>query len=177
MAFKRSAVRFRLAPPIFQSNDFFFGHTTFLRPARPSLLDIRTWFGAGFPGRSGEIILARGGQIRMPSDTELLIHLYDRFNAHDMEAVLATMHSDVVWANGLEGGYVYGREGVRDYWSRQWATIDAYAEPAAFSVGADGTVDVEVHLTAHVKGDLLFDKMGTHIFRIEDGLIRRFDIR
>jgi hypothetical protein len=47
----------------------------------------------------------------MPSDTELLIHLYDRFNAHDMEAVLATMHSDVVWANGLEGGYVYGREG------------------------------------------------------------------
>ena len=40
----------------------------------------------------------------MPSDRELLVHLYDRFNARDMEAVLATMHQDVVWANGLEGG-------------------------------------------------------------------------
>jgi hypothetical protein len=28
----------------------------------------------------------------MPSDTELLEHLYDRFNARDLEAVLATMH-------------------------------------------------------------------------------------
>jgi ketosteroid isomerase-like protein len=45
----------------------------------------------------------------MPTDTELLKHLYDRFNARDMEAVLATMHRDVVWANGWEGGYVHVR--------------------------------------------------------------------
>jgi hypothetical protein len=51
----------------------------------------------------------------MPSDTELLERMYDRFNARDMEAVLTTMHGDVVWANGLEGGHVYGRDGVRDY--------------------------------------------------------------
>jgi ketosteroid isomerase-like protein len=40
----------------------------------------------------------------MPSDRELLERLYDRFNARDMEAALATMHPDVTWANGLEGG-------------------------------------------------------------------------
>ena len=74
----------------------------------------------------------------MPSDTELLEHLYDRFNARDMEAVLATMHQDVVWANGLEGGHVYGRDGVRDYWARQWAMIDSHAEPVGFSISADG---------------------------------------
>jgi ketosteroid isomerase-like protein len=114
----------------------------------------------------------------MPSDTEFLEHLYDRFNARDMEAALATMHRDVVWANGMEGGHVYGHEGVREYWSRQWATIDSRAEPARFSIGADGTTDVEVHLTARdLKGNLLLDKMGVHVFRIEDGLIRRFDIR
>ena len=114
----------------------------------------------------------------MPSDTELLVHLYDRFNARDMEAVLATMHPDVVWANGLEGGHVYGQAGVRDYWTRQWAMIDPRAEPVGFSIGAEGTTDVEVHLTARdLKGNLLFDKMGRHIFRIENGLIRRFDIR
>jgi ketosteroid isomerase-like protein len=114
----------------------------------------------------------------MPSDTELLTHLYDRFNARDIEAALATMHRDVVWANGMEGGHVYGHDGVRDYWARQWATIDSRAEPTGFSIGGDGTTDVEVHLTGRdLQGNLLFDKTGRHSFRIEDGLIRRFDIR
>ncbi len=114
----------------------------------------------------------------MPSDTELLGRLYDRFNARDMEAVLATMHRDVVWANGMEGGHVRGHDGVRDYWTRQWATIDSRVEPIGFSIGADGTTDVEVHLTARdLDGKMVFDKMGGHIFQIENGLIRRFDIR
>ena len=65
----------------------------------------------------------------MPSGRELLIHLYDRFNARDMEALLATMHQDVVWANGLEGGHVYGHAGVRDYRPRQWAMMDSHVEP------------------------------------------------
>jgi len=114
----------------------------------------------------------------MPGDRDLLERLYDRFNARDMEAVLAVMQPDVVWANGLEGGYVYGHDGVREYWTRQWATIDSRAEPTGFSVGADGTTDVEVHLTARDReGNVVFDKIGHHIFLIEDGLIRRFDIR
>ncbi len=46
----------------------------------------------------------------MQSDTELLERLYDRFNARDMEAVLAAMHKDVMWANGMDGGHVYVHE-------------------------------------------------------------------
>lgn len=84
----------------------------------------------------------------MPSDTRLLKHLYARFNARDLDAALATMHRDVVWANGLEGGHVLGHDGVRKYWTRQWATIDSHAKPLRFSVGADGTIEVEVHLTS-----------------------------
>jgi ketosteroid isomerase-like protein len=114
----------------------------------------------------------------MASNTELLKQLYNRFNARDMEAALAVMHRDVVWANGLEGGHVHGHDGVRDYWTRQWAMIVTHAEPTSFSIGADGTSEVEVHLTARdLKGNLLVDKTGGHIFRIENGLIRRFDIR
>ena len=113
----------------------------------------------------------------MPSDTEILEHLYDRFNARDMEAALATMHRDVIWANGLEGGHVYGHDGVRNYWTRQWATMDSRAEPTSFSIAEGGTVSVEVHLTARdLQDNLLFDQMSRHIFRIENGLIRRFDI-
>jgi len=114
----------------------------------------------------------------MPSDTELLEHLYDRFNARDMEAVLATMHLDVIWANGMEGGHVHGHDGVRNYWTRQWAIIDPHVEPANFSAGADGATNVEVHQTVRdLKGNVMSDKMVGHIFRVEDGLIRRFDIR
>jgi hypothetical protein len=73
----------------------------------------------------------------MPSDTELLERLYDSFNARDIGAALATMHPDVVWANGLEGGHVHGHDGVRDYWTRQWAMMDSHAEPSGFSIGVD----------------------------------------
>jgi ketosteroid isomerase-like protein len=50
--------------------------------------------------------LVRLKERAMPTDTEILYSLYDRFNGRDMEAVLAIMHDDVVWANGLEGGHV-----------------------------------------------------------------------
>ena len=114
----------------------------------------------------------------MPSDTELLERLYDSFNARDIGAALATMHPDVIWANGLEGGHVHGRDGVRDYWTRQWAMMDSRAEPSGFSIGEDGTAYVGVHLTARdLHGNALFDAKASHVFQIEDGLIRRFDIR
>jgi hypothetical protein len=46
-----------------------------------------------------------------------------------------------------------------------------------FSAGPDGAIVVDVHQTVHdLKGNLLADKMVGHIFRIEDGIIRRFDI-
>jgi nuclear transport factor 2 (NTF2) superfamily protein len=35
--------------------------------------------------------------------------------------VLDALTDDVTWANGMEGGYVRGREGVREYRTRQWA--------------------------------------------------------
>jgi ketosteroid isomerase-like protein len=115
----------------------------------------------------------------MPGDTELLKELYDRFNARDMEAVLATLHGDVMWANGMEGGHVRGRDGVRNYWTRQWAAIDPHVEPVGFSASADGTIlVVEVHQTVRdLSGNLLSDKMVGHVFRIDAGLIKRFDIR
>ena len=109
---------------------------------------------------------------------ELLKRVYDRFNARDMESVLAAMHADVIWANGMEGGYVHGREGVREYWTKQWATIDPHVEPVGFSNGAMGEVVVEVHqVVRDLNGNVLADRMVGHVFRIENGLIQRFDIR
>jgi nuclear transport factor 2 (NTF2) superfamily protein len=114
----------------------------------------------------------------MSDEVEFLKRVYDRFNARDMDTVLAAIDEDVVWANGMEGGHVYGRDGVRDYWTRQWAMIAPRVEPAEFSTGPEGEVIVEVHQVVHdLAGNLLADKMVGHIFRIENGLVKRFDIR
>jgi hypothetical protein len=117
-------------------------------------------------------------EVLMSHEVELLKLLYDRFNARDMETVLAAMHEDVVWANGMEGGYVRGREGVRIYWTRQWAMIDPHVEPVEFSTGSSGEVFVEVHqIVRELQGNVIVDQMVGHIFQIENGLVKRFDIR
>ena len=114
----------------------------------------------------------------MSIDVSLLDHVYQRFNARDIEAVLAALHSDVTWANGMEGGHLHGREAVRSYWTRQWATIDPHVQPTRFSTGAEGEIVVEVHQTVRdLQGAVLVDQMVGHIFRIENGVITRFDIR
>jgi hypothetical protein len=114
----------------------------------------------------------------MPGTDEFLTGIYEKFNARDMETVLAAMTEDVVWANGTEGGHVHGRDGVRSYWTRQWAMVDPRVDPVGFSTGPDGEVIVEVHQVVHdLEGKLLADLMVGHIFRLEDGRIKRFDIR
>ena len=114
----------------------------------------------------------------MSNDVEFLKLVYDRFNARGMETVLAAMRDDVIWANGMEGGHVRGGDGVRSYWTRQWAMIDPHVAPVAFSTGSDGEVVVEVHqIVRNLQGDVLVDQMVGHIFRIEGGLVKRFDIR
>ena len=46
---------------------------------------------------------------------ELLLRGYTAFNARDIDTILSWMHPDVEWANGMEGGYVHGHDGVRAY--------------------------------------------------------------
>jgi hypothetical protein len=114
----------------------------------------------------------------MPDEVELLKLLYDRFNARDMETVLASLHEDVIWANGMEGGHVHGRDGVRSYWTRQWAKVDPRVEPVGFSSDSNGEVIVEVHqIVRDLQGNVIVDQMVGHIFQIENGLVKRFDIR
>lgn len=114
----------------------------------------------------------------MSDGVKLLKRLYGLFNARDIEAVLACMHEDVIWANGMEGGHVYGRDGVRDYWTRQWAMIDPHVEPLGFADGREGELIAEVHAVVRdLNGNPLSDRMVGHVFRIEKGLVKRFDIR
>jgi len=111
-----------------------------------------------------------------PADYEFLREIYRGFNARDVEQVLAAMHPDVEWANGMEGGYVHGRNAVRDYWTRQWQLIDPRVDPQRFEGDARQVV-VEVHqVVRDLSGSIQSEQMVRHQFLFEEGLIKTFRI-
>jgi len=120
----------------------------------------------------------------MSANREILQHLYDRFNARDIDGVLAFVTGDVLWANGMDGGHVRGHAALRDYWTRQWAMVSPHVEPVGFRDAADGAVVADVIQTVR---DLegrpleglahgLRDKTVGHVFHFADGKVARFDI-
>jgi len=119
------------------------------------------------------------------NDVEMIRGIYRSFNARDIDDVLAALSDDVVWANGMDGGHVHGREAVHDYWTRQWAVISPHVEPVAFETTEDGAIAVEVIQSIFdldgqpLEGqtDGLKGKIVTHIFRLEGDKIIRFDIQ
>ena len=112
------------------------------------------------------------------SARDLLTSAYAAFNARDIDRALAAMHPDVEWPDGMEGGYVHGHAGVREYWTRQWRLIDPHVEPRAFAAEATGHVVVDVHQVVRDRsGNVLGDQMVQHVYTIADGLIARMSIR
>lgn len=110
--------------------------------------------------------------------SQLLSTAYAAFNSRGIDAALATMHADVDWPNGMEGGYVRGHDEIRAYWTRQWGMIDPHVTPVGFTTEADGRVAVKVHqVVRDLAGALLMDVLLDHVYRIEDGLIRDMEIR
>jgi ketosteroid isomerase-like protein len=112
------------------------------------------------------------------SQVELLASAYAAFNARDIAAVLAMMHPDVDWPNGMEGGRVHGHTGVRDYWERQWASVDPRVEPIRFEAGEADRIVVDVHqVVCDLAGSVLSDQVVQHVYTIQDNLIHRMDIK
>jgi hypothetical protein len=113
----------------------------------------------------------------LTAERELLTGAYTDFNARNLNAVLARMQPDVLWPNGMEGGFVHGLEGVRDYWTRQWAILDPHVEPRAIVPDAAGRLVVEVHqVVRDLAGNLILDTIVHHAYRLREGLIERMDI-
>lgn len=113
----------------------------------------------------------------MTDELQLLEGAYRDFNARRLDAVLSRMCPDVVWPNGMEGGFVYGQEGVRDYWNRQWAILDPHVEPVSIKPEDPGRWVVKVHQVVHDReGKLLVDQIVYHAYQFRGSLIARMDI-
>ena len=121
----------------------------------------------------------------MDGKVKMLERLYARFNARDIDGVLAALADDVAWANGMDGGHVHGREAVRAYWTRQWAIVSPHVEPIGFSRAPDSAIIAEVRQSVRdldgnpLQGQThgLTDKTVHHVFHFRAGKVARFDIR
>jgi len=113
----------------------------------------------------------------MIEDIQSFFHnIYENFNNRKIDLVIANMADDVQWANGMDGGYVYGRDGVRQYWERQFGLISSNVTPLQIDKEND-VVKISVHQVVHdLDGNLLADEMVDHFFEMKDGKIARFDI-
>ena len=118
------------------------------------------------------------GQEKLVAARDLLVKVYSAFNRRDVESILAVMHPDVEWPNGMEGGWVHGREGVRAYWTRQWGLVDPHVEPVAFKTDVGGKIVVDVHqVVRDLAGAVLLDRTVQHAYLFDGDLIRSMEIR
>jgi hypothetical protein len=102
--------------------------------------------------------------------------IYDNFNKRNIDLVIGNMTADVKWANGMDGGYVYGHEGVREYWTRQFKLMSSQVTPLDVTE-QNGKVFIKVHQVVHdLEGKLLADTTVTHIFTMKGDKIVGFDI-
>lgn len=109
---------------------------------------------------------------------QFLQNLYDAFNKREIETIISVMRPDVKWANGLEGGFVYGRDEVREYWKKQFESIQPQLEALRFETDENNRNVVTVHqVIRDLQGNVLADMTVQQIFTIEDGSISLYEIR
>ena len=102
--------------------------------------------------------------------------LYRNFNDRKIELVIANMTEDVKWANGMDGGYVYGHDGVRQYWTKQFAMVSSNVTPLKIE-NNNGIVRIEVHQVVYdLDQNLLADEMVEHFFHLKEDKVDQFDI-
>ncbi len=108
----------------------------------------------------------------MTLDRQFLQNLYEAFNKREIETIISLMRPDVKWANGMEGGFVHGRDAVREYWRKQFEIVQPQLEPLNFETDENDRSVVTVHqIVRDLDGKLLMEKTLQQIFTFENGLI------
>ena len=107
---------------------------------------------------------------------EQLKRVYAAFNARDLDTAVSLMHPDVDWPNGWEGGRIQGRDAVRDYWTRQFESIQSNVEPLEFTEAGDRVAVTVRQVIRDLDGNVLSEGRTSHVYTLRDGLVTRMDI-
>ena len=103
--------------------------------------------------------------------------IYELFNLRQDAGAVRFLHPQVEWPTGSDGGYVRGRNAVRDLWRRQWKSIDPEITPMAVVVGGDQVFVRVREVIRDLEGKLISDSLLEHVYHLRDGLFDRMEIR
>ncbi len=102
--------------------------------------------------------------------------LYSNFNNRNIDLVVSSMTQDVQWANGMDGGYVFGHAGVKEYWVRQFSMVRSHVTPIEIK-NENEIIIIKVHqVVFDLEDQLLANDIVLHYFHLHDKKISRFDI-
>jgi hypothetical protein len=114
--------------------------------------------------------------VEMENTNEFFRELYENFNNRKIDLVISQMTKNVRWANGMDGGYVYGHDGVKDYWEKQFETVSSNVTPLQIQV-ENNLITIKVHQVVHdLHGGLLADEYVYHYFHLSGDKIADFTI-
>ena len=112
----------------------------------------------------------------MPDLNNFFRELYKNFNDRKIDLVITNMTDNVKWANGMEGGYVYGREAVKNYWTRQFTMVSSKVTPLKIETENE-SIKIKVHQVVHdLNGNLLADEFVYHLFHLQGNKIAVFEV-
>lgn len=102
----------------------------------------------------------------------LLTSLYEAIDRQDVDAVLAFFHRDARIPDSLEAAALVGRDQIRAYYQRQFATIRVGSSLLATKTLPDGRIEASLHVQVRgAEGGFWWEGPITATYRIEDGLI------
>src|SRR5258705_13644165 len=102
--------------------------------------------------------------------------LYKNFNERKIDLVISNMTDNVKWANGMDGGYVYGHDAIREYWTRQFTMVSSNVTPLEIET-ENGAIKIKIHKVVNdLDENLLADQFVYHLFQLEGNKIAVFEI-
>jgi NAD(P)-dependent dehydrogenase (short-subunit alcohol dehydrogenase family) len=109
---------------------------------------------------------------------DLVRRAYAAFNDRAIEAGVALMDPEVDWPKVPDGGFVHGREQVREHWREQFARAEPHIEISDIRERGDSSVEARVRQIVRGRdGSELSDEELLHVFTIAHDRIKRMDVR
>jgi NAD(P)-dependent dehydrogenase (short-subunit alcohol dehydrogenase family) len=121
---------------------------------------------------------ATGSEPAARSHEDLVRRAYLAFNDREIDTAIALMAPDVDWPNLSDGGFVHGRDQVRNHWRKQFGQAVPQIEIAEVTETSDGRVEAHVRQIVHdLKGIKLSDSRLIHVFTIDHDRIARMEVK
>jgi len=106
----------------------------------------------------------------------VLQRTYDAFNRRDIDRALSVLDAEVEWPNVLEQKVIHGRQGVLQYWRRQFQLIDSQVTPTDFSQHGDLVIVNVRQVVRDPENNQVREQAVVHAYTFRGDLILRMQV-